>query len=186
MEKDEKNTVQATEQSTKNPIILPPAQLLDRALETAMSGNGKWLNHKSIHSPQIYGYTGKDVQNTLSGLQQVLLALNTQENQYRTNIYATPKEIKAYNLRLDETAAQKGIKLPSPDGTAKENSNADQIENTTTPTPTFSFQEQTSLRPSISQRWMTSPVTRSFLKKTLQALLSSTRVVSITCMRNQR
>ena len=131
MEKDEKNTVQETEQSTKNPIILPPAQLLDRALETAMSGNGKWLNHKSIHSPQIYGYTGKDVQNTLSGLQQVLLALNTQENQYRTNIYATPKEIKAYNLRLDETAAQKGITLSSPDGTAKEYFNADQIDNTT-------------------------------------------------------
>ena len=131
MEKDEKNTVQATEQSTKNPIILPPAQLLDRALETAMSGNGKWLNHKSIHSPQIYGYTGKDVQNTLSGLQQVLLALNTQENQYRTNIYATPKEIKAYNLRLDGTDAQKGITLSSPDGTAKEYFNADQIDKAT-------------------------------------------------------
>ena len=131
MEKDEKNTVQATEQSTKNPIILPPAQLLDRALETAMSGNGKWLNHKSIHSPQIYGYTGKDVQNTLSGLQQVLLALNAQENQYRTNIYATPKEIKAYNLRLDGTDAQKGITLSSPDGTAKEYFNADQIDKTT-------------------------------------------------------
>ena len=131
MEKDEKNTVQATEQSTKNPIILPPAQLLDRALETAMSGNGKWLNHKSIHSPQIYGYTGKDVQNTLSGLQQVLLALNTQENQYRTNIYATPKEIKSYNLRLDGTDAQKGITLSSPDGTAKEYFNADQIDKAT-------------------------------------------------------
>ena len=131
MEKDEKNTVQATEQSTKNPIILPPAQLLDRALETAMSGNGKWLNHKSIHSPQIYGYTGKDVQNTLSGLHQVLLALNTQENQYRTNIYATPKEIKAYNLRLDGTDAQKGITLSSPDGTAKEYFNVDQLDKAT-------------------------------------------------------
>ena len=131
MEKDEKNTVQATEQSTKSPIILPPAQLLDRALETAMSGNGKWLNHKSIHSPQIYGYTGKDVQNTLSGLHQVLLALNTQENQYRTNIYATPKEIKAYNLRLDGTDAQKGITLSSPDGTAKEYFNADQLDKAT-------------------------------------------------------
>ena len=60
------------------------------------------------------------MQNTLSGLQQVILALNTQENQYRTNIYATPKEIKAYNLRLDETAAQKGIKLSSLDGSSSQ------------------------------------------------------------------
>ena len=128
MEKENKNTVQTIDQTGKQLVILPPAQLLDRALDGAMTNKGMWLNQKSIHSPQIYGYTGQEFQNTLTGFQQALLSLNSQENQFLTNIYATPKEIKENKLRLAGDVPQKGIVITSLDGTTKEYFNVDQME----------------------------------------------------------
>ena len=123
-------TMEAKEEKMeRQSIVLSPEQLLDRALDTAAVGNGKWLNHKSIHSPQLYGYTNRRPENTLSGFQQVLLSLNSHENQYHTNIYVTRKGINDNNLALD--GDQKGILLPCPDGSSKQFFNLEQLDQST-------------------------------------------------------